>query len=473
LSHNDTETIQLAIDSNAAIGRKTVTLNAKQYVSSQLEVPDNFGIQGTSSITGVVKLPWSGSPSEPHLLKVKTTQNARNISIVGVDFDGNAKHQLLWLDTTNVQTNYSINLGLSPQNCLLDKVRIERPIAGGLFAPEFTNLRVTNCEFRNNGVTDRYIYSPMIAYNGENLTVTSNTFENFTDFADFSITNKGVITNNIVSNCGSGILIYGSKFMISSPNVLVGPAGEFIPTPDTLNSEYDSVNIRLDNIYLASAQYNSIRFKYQENGFDFDLTANTEAQTGGSDGPLANIFYTLFAIQKDPNGIESLYDTDINDNIALNPQSGFVASQGEFGFSISADDVAALTTGVYSFNAMKNDANNANYNSEHVGIGWSASFEHEVEAGDIGLTAVNNDDTYQVEVNNVKYLSVDSIVRLRGHLASNVPDQNGTIIAITDTGPTTAVVTIEYPGATITQAGVDGTINIIDRFVMAKGRIIS
>lgn len=309
VSHNDTNAIQTGILNNAGRGQKAARLNPKNYVVSGITVPPNFSVEGFSYNTKLTKLPWSGyngstTASSSKIITAQSetvgTQTITNSSFVGFDIDGNAVNSIAFDDTTFRDKNYAIDCGQGSSGVLLDKVRMTSPIGGGIYAPDSKNLKVVSSEMVNSGVTDRHLFSPLVADGGENTSISSNRFENFSDSLDASVTNKGVVEGNIISNCGTGLLMYGSRFMITSPNVLTGPAGEFLPQPDSYNSEFDSINIDLTSasIGIPITDFNSGPFKYQENGEVYDLSTSPPA-------------YKIFAIKKSSLGEESIWIEDL------------------------------------------------------------------------------------------------------------------------------------------------------------------
>jgi hypothetical protein len=319
ISHNDTNAIQTGILNNAGRGQKAVRLNPKNYVVSGLTVPPSFSVEGFAYNTKLTKLPWSGwngstTASSSKIITAQSetigTRIVTNSSFVGFDIDGNAVNSIAFDDRTLVNKNYAIDCGQNSTGVLLDKVRMTNIIGGGIYAADSTNLKVVSSEVLNSGVTDRHVFSPLIADGGENTSISSNRFENFSDSLDASVTNKGVIEGNIISNCGSGLLMFGSRFMITSPNVLTGPAGEFLPQPDSYNSEFDSINIDLTSasVTLPVADFNSGPFKYQENGEVYDLT-NSLPQ------------YKIFAIKKPTGGEESIWIENLTP-----PESDYISA---------------------------------------------------------------------------------------------------------------------------------------------------
>ena len=483
VAHNDTSVIQNAINSNSVSGLKAVTLNAKQYITSSITLPDNFSLLGFQNTTKITRLPWSSSIDNSNFLKSSSLVAANNISISGVIFDCNATNSILYGDNINESSNYALNFGKNSENINLKDVKITSPIGGGVFLERSTNARIQSVDIINSGLSDRLnnLFSPLRMTNSTNVFVTSSRFENFTDNIDSSIVNRGIITNNVISNCGSGLFLYASSFVSAEDNVIIGPANEFISTPDTINSEYDSVNISLENAYLASGEYVSPNFKYQENGIDFNLTANTtiERSLGGSDNSsFGNVYYNTFFVRKNSFGIEEIYNS--NTSIILNDRVGLDKTRGEFGFSIDANTVNEISdvNGQFSYSTLKD------LEPDHESIVYTANFEREVYSANIvsGNTAIGNNSTLQVVTSiGSNYLSVGKEVKISNATGTaNVPNSYGIITALVSTNPINPleggyIVNISYEGVsnlTSNSTITSGTINIVDRFVMAKGRII-
>jgi hypothetical protein len=305
ICHNDTSLIQTAITNNALAGKKNITLNAKTYVTSQLQLPNTFGLVGTAYITKIRKLPWSGGAvgqNNSKFIVSQSTTGASSISIVGVDLDGEAANQFLWPDESIPQTNYLLDFGSNCNSLLIDRARITNAPAGGIWATSPVELKISTSEIVNSGVTDRYPYKALVADGGTDTMIVGNRFQNYSDNVDVSVTNKGIVANNVINNCGSGLFVYGSVFFVSSPNVLMGPAGEFLPTPDILNSEYDLINYDLTEARNSGASFVSTAgLVYQEDGAVFDLTK--------TDGVISDITHRAFYIQKTSSGVEEVYGT--------------------------------------------------------------------------------------------------------------------------------------------------------------------
>ena len=455
LCQNDTAAIQVAVNDRLSAGINSLILNDRRYVVSSIELPNTgkFTLSGKGRQTTLYKLPWA---SESHNRIVYALgNNADNISITNLNIDGNMQNQWLKNDSGNASdANYAISLAGTGIN--MDKVFVDNVIGGGLYSYQPSTMTINLCRFENSGMSDYYAFSPLYAPEGDDVIITNNVFRNFSDSIDLNTTDNGIFSNNFVENVGSGVLVFGSRFFISSPNVLKGPAGEFIPTPDVFNSEYDSVNIILE----ANTAYTSAVYTYQENGQSFDLTTN--------DGSLR---YVIDKLGKFDNQ-EVLYG-QLPSLVAdvVGPDK----SQGEFKFSITKANVESLMS-TYSYPTLKSA------NTSHVGLVYRAiQTEIVPSATVIGTGTINpsslGSDKYRVTVQGYSNLAVGRTVLFANHGgtigAGTLNDTEGTILSVTEntgSNPPQAFVTIDYP-ATITSAGSGGTLKIKNEFILVKGRI--
>jgi len=364
LCHNDTSIIQSAINANAAIGRKNILLNAKTYISDGLEVPSKFGLEGTTAVTKIIRLPWSGGQTgvlNNKMIKSLSDQGAETITLVGFDLDGNVKNSFLYNDVADGDKNYAIDLGINPIDVTIDRVRVFDVAGGGVYSPGITNLKITTCDFLNSGLSDRYEYNPIVADAAFTTLITSCRFENYTGNVNVSLTDKGVVANNIINNCGSGLFIYGSRFFVSSPNVLIGPANEFLPTPDSLNSEYDVINVDLTEAYLSSDLFSSDQFVYQENGSAFNLLQTASTNYNSLNPTASTVVGTLsfesFALKKSgTTGVEEIYSPQNVTSIPLISNTTYeTRAEGIFGFQIPQADVASVKKAPFIVDANPNE----------------------------------------------------------------------------------------------------------------------
>ena len=343
-THNNTLDIQGAINQKIDIGSNSLALNAKTYNVSNISLPSNFALTGVTGLTTLKKLPWSGYRSltgntkDSSVLRSITNLSPQTITLSGLNFDGSHTNQYLLDDTQGLDedTNVLINMGIGSNDITLENCKFNDMIGGGVYISSPTNLKMSNCEVTNGGITDRYeTFSPLTADGGTNTMITNNVFRNFTAPIDCTVTKDGsIVANNVIKNCASGLDIFGSTFFISSPNVLVGPANESLQSPDVLNSDFDSVNILRSQIRAETdgpgGIFLSDPFIYQENGNVFDLTQDSVTSSG-------NIVYRTKLIR-------GYFQNNIGDGTVIEIQS-----EEEYGNKIGPEQLDANAKSTVSY----------------------------------------------------------------------------------------------------------------------------
>lgn len=444
LCHNDTATLQSAINTSSGLGRKSLRLNAKQYIAERITLPNNFGLDGSPYVTKIRKLPWSGYSTTPNgnLISKADAIGAKTITLSGIDVDGNVTNQYLFNDnnaTTDLSKarNYLINLGSTPSNIIFDRVRMISTAGGGIYMTGVEKFNMSSSEINNSGVTDRHLYNPIIADSSENVILSGNLIQNFTDYIDLSLTDTSVVSNNIIKNTGSGLFIYGARFLISSPNVLIGPANEFLPSPDILNSEYDSVNIDLTGAYLANSTFYSDIITYSENGDSFDLTVTA--------GDPAQIVYDTSTLQKLPDGSEGIYDSGVSDVTLLDVVNteNVIRANGNFQFSIAKEDVISLKQ-----EARIKEFTSLTYNGTTGALTTTGDFGQEINVGEVltisGTTdsGLNGTDFIVTNV-NTSFYTIDATsnndIQLGGANSNRLITTAGTDLTPISSGDTIVI----------------------------------
>lgn len=457
VSHDDTADIQSAIDRNVQNNKALVTLSDKTYIISRLAIPNNFALLGKSRKTTLKKLSWSSQIANNMLV---SSRSASNITVSNLNIDGNMQNQFLINDTINDSANYIVDIpGL--QNNITD-IFIKNPIGGGIACINSSELRIINNKIENGGLTDRYDYTALTARESNQVSISNNTMKNFSGPVDVSSTNIGVLIGNTVNNCGEGILIVGSTKLISSPNLILGAAGEYIPGPDILNSEYDAINIVLEN----DTNFLSDVYVYQENGQPVDLSANR-----------TTLAYKVNIIRLEDN-IEELSANEVLDAAGdpiISPIINTDLSNGVFRFIISKDNVTYLKT-AYSYSAIKT------LDSKNVGLAYRVLATEYVPIAEISvdvppvanvvLTPDGNQYLYTITVTGSPLLATGSVVQLLNHQSSPTLDNiKGNIYSIRPGLTNTTEITIEYP-LNITSPGSGGQLTLENTYVLAKGRIL-
>lgn len=351
IAHNDTAKIAGAIADKISpeVGIRSLSLNAKTYNVTSLTIPNNFGLLGVLGITKLNKLPWSSfvSPSadsapNPSIIKSQGIQGADTITLSSVDLDGNLLNQFLLDDSAG---NTLVDFGVDTSDISIDNCRIQNMIGDGVKCSLPIRFKMNLSEISNSALTDRYEFTPLIIDSGVNTVVTGNVIQNFTASIDATVTTESILSNNVIKNVGAGLNldneasdtrpgigldIYGSTFVVSSSNVMMGPSFEALSTPDVLNSEFDSINIlrsKLQNVGTGQV-YNSDYFVYQENGRTLDLTEDSMGQN-------AKVVYRVNLLNVDSDNNHTIYGNrlgpgvkDINNQEFTATTTGGLANPG-------------------------------------------------------------------------------------------------------------------------------------------------
>jgi hypothetical protein len=230
VSNNDTEFLQDKINSAVELNINSLILAPKTYIVSNLSIPTNFTLLGRGSITKLKKLSWS---SKDNVNIVTSNVNTTQVTLADMFIDGNMQNQYLKNDSVTQLVNYAVSI-LGSKNKITN-LTIDNVIGGGIFSKDTQELFITFNKITNGSLTDRYESAPIIASGSTEITISNNFIKNFPSALDVSIVDTGILSGNTVSNCGSGILTFGSTKLVSSPNLVLGPAGEYLPGPDIFN----------------------------------------------------------------------------------------------------------------------------------------------------------------------------------------------------------------------------------------------
>lgn len=452
---DDTVAVQTAIDAAKAQNRNLVTLENRTYFIKRLELPDGFTLKGGGDQTRIIKQYWSTEQAtgDNAIIRPKPGYASySNITVRDVRIDGNAQNQYLTSDTTNNYLNYAVYL--YGNDLLFENMELDNLVGGGIYAYDASitnNLTVLNSEITGGGLSYSFDWYPLFADECRTVKIAHNTFRDFPGPVRISAVQKGIVSPNIVDNCGEGIFAYGATKIVLTPNVLLGPAGEFIANPDVLNSEYDSVNILLEN----GIDFNSPQYVYQENGAFFDFTANQGRLTG-----------LINEITK-TNNVEEL-STDYSETLSGDDYIQFTNGgdvNGNFAFRVVASRVNDLLS-----RASYTQLVNANANSQGL-VYRIVATEYVPQQTITGNGNQLAGSHYEVPLTDVSGLNLEDVVRLVGH--STTPPTGGVDGTIKTINTISNTIGIDFGNAfgDITVVGNAGQVALQNNFVVAKGKI--
>jgi hypothetical protein len=460
---DDTINLQASINQAKSQNRNSVELENRTYYVKELNLPSDFTFYGQGDQTQLIKTPWSMNTATASNSVIRLDDDNytsfKNVSLKNLRIDGNFVNQFLASDIANPYLNYAVHM--YGQDILIENVEIQNVIGGGVYSfdPSITqDLTLLNCEITNGTLTYVYEgYGPVFFDECRNVKIAHNTFRGFPGPVSIGAVQKGIVSPNVVDDCGSGIFAYGASKIILTPNVILGAAGEFIQNPDVLNSEYDQVNIQIEQ----NTDYNSTQYVYQENGQFFDFTANQ--------GRLTMFINELVKT----NNVEEL-STDYSEDIVGNPYAEFIQSaadmqQGNFAFRITQAKVNDLL-------GRANYASLSAANPNSQGLVYRIVATEYVYNGTASIVSEGNQQPggpFVVTVNDLTGLTIGTIIRLENH-ATTPPNasQDGEITAINTTNKTVSIDFGDTFGdITDVANGTTGRILIQNNFVVVKGKI--
>jgi len=361
--HDNTEGLQSAINEFRDLALRNIVLPDGVYYTSRLTIPDNFAVLGNSKRAVLKTIPWNFdhyddlvNPNDKGCILTPQTDAPRNITFRNLTIDGNMVNNVTWTET---QSNFPMSFPQG-QDLVYDNIDVVNTVGSGLYALDNDRIRISGSKFRNGGLAygEDDALTPLYVASSTFTTISDNIFENWTSAIDASVTRIGTIIGNTIRNCGSGLLVFGSGNLLSSPNLIMGTDDEFIPAVDTMDSDFDSINVKLE----PGVDYQSPSMLYLRRGEPMHL-GTADVQVGGVAIPETSVELSadILMLTKLDN-VESLAtiggDFDYTENSAgdpiinvpINGNGGdFGLNNGYFQWKITSANAQQLP----SFSALK------------------------------------------------------------------------------------------------------------------------
>jgi hypothetical protein len=264
------------------------------------------------------------------------------------------------------------------------------------------------------------VYAP----EAKQLRIQSSLIENFSSSNDLTTNSNSSLVGNIIRNTGSGVLVFASSNINKAANLILGPADELIPMVDTLNSEYDELNVNL----LEGGDYTSDIVEFRRDGVALDLGKPVDANDFGTNitskiNTLVELGTNQYFLNNSDfdftNGSPGVGTTSIlsiptqNSPSAADPTAAALSS-GNFQLKITSarrevlNNIANFGTLQTNYNALINrpvttqviDGQQVNYSEKLVGLifqvfGTQYTF---LDGDDVPITATS---TLNIDVDSV------------------------------------------------------------------------
>ena len=492
--HDNTYAFTQAIDATMTSGGNYLDLPSGTYLTNRIVIPSSFTIKGNGK-NSILKMQYFASdledgggntlPQDGNLVGIGTTLGpnppadgiVRDITIQDLTIDGNSSNNINYEDASS--TSYSSNNYLlympSVSSTLIRGVEVRNSTGAGLWVRDSNRLSVENSSFVDGCLSDLHAYPPLDAQGSTSLRVNDSLFENYPGALDVSTTSVVSTGGNIIRNCGTGLRFYATGKITTSNNIILGPADEWIPSPDIYDSDYNSINITVDN----ETSFDSPTYLYVEQGEPKDLSAGAVTVSGGI-GTMLNV-----------GGGTTETIGPLMSEIALNftdPGGDFARSNGYIQFNIVADDgndggTAALgLSSAYGYQIKGTEFREKPVGyTTYVGIGtgkWFTSVDGTPPNAGVANTCyyVTFDDVTQYTG-----ISTGSVVKLVGH--QSTPNLSSYELKVIEKKITSGIhsmrlepvsafpTTAAWKGGQTVDGLKSGYISIRNVFIIAKGRV--
>lgn len=494
--HDNTAGLQQAIYDNRDLSLKNLILPNGTYYTSRLFIPNDFNIVGSGKQTIIKQLPWNFDnindnvyPNGKGNILMSPSQLPENISLREMTIDGNFVNNTQY---SEVQSNYIVALP-NAKNIDLNKVNITNSVGGGIYAYGSEYIRVQDSSITNGSLTYQgENLSPIYASSSDHITITGNLCENFVSPVDVSVANIGVVVGNTIRNCGSGLLVYGSSNLLSSPNLLMGPDNEYLPSPDTQDSDYNSINIQIP---AGGVDYLSPSHLYMSRGDVIWLGSTDDDSTGTTiPGTAVTLSSDIFVLTKYQNSeIEktnfdySTYTVNGSTNpriTIITPDTGsFGRNSGYFQYRV----IAAAAASLPSLTTLQTTHGSSLLTGERiVGLVYRIKATAYTYTGVTERLIIQSGEFSNVGGNfytvtlasdiDFPIFSINDKVKIFGH--SSTPEVNTsecTVVQKIDGGTGFKQLKLQIPitvSGSLINGGTTGYITIKNTFIIAKGRIL-
>ena len=454
--HDNTYGFANAIN-DAVVGEvNSLIIPGGTYLIESIGIPTGFTLRGDGRST-IIKQQYfandltdgGGNSLDFNGKLINVSGTPTNLTIQNLTIDGNNTNNILFDGELDNYLVYLENITSS----LISDIEIRNSPGNGLYVYNSERLSLQGSSFIDGGLTDRYPFYPINAQESEVLRINNCLFENYSGSVDISVTSIASINGNIIRNAGTGLRLYAASKVNTSNNIILGPADEFVPTPDIYDSDFNSVNITVQK----NINFTSPVFLYLENGEAKNLSSSQVLITAGI-GTILNVGLSS----------ESLGTKFLNFNIPTPDAGTFGRGNGYVQLTLNSGQTNTLEIG----SILGYEIIGTEFLTIPVGlttsVGIASGTWNTIGAGATNYTVTLSD------FNQFSGISTGDIVKLQNH--SVTPDLSSTELIVEsknviNSATKTLKLVLPSPVTSVTNGGATGIINIKNTFIIAKGRV--
>jgi hypothetical protein len=458
--HDNTAGLSSAIDQAIADKQYSLDLPSGTYLTNKLIIPSGFTLKGNGKNT-VIKTQYFATDEtdgpvgagnslsfDGNIVGVGST-SASDISIYDLTIDGNSGNNILFDGELDNYIMYFDNITSS----VFKDIEVRNSPGHGLYLYDSSRVSVDNCSFVDGSITDRYPFTPLHTQESDTLRVNDCLFENYPGPVDLSVSSVVATGGNIIRNCGTGLRTYASSKITTTNNLILGPADEYISSPDIYDSDFNSINLTIDR----GVTFNGPVLQYLENGLPKDLSSTkvsivsagigTIVGQGTTNETLGSRFLN-FNINTPDSGEYGRANGYIQLSLT-STQTNTLGLSSALGYNIIAQEYLTVPTGFTTY------------------IGIATGTFNTIGAGATQYTITLSDP------NQFSGISTGDVIKLVDHSVS--PDLSSyelTIEAKINAGAADKRLRlVGFATTSITNGSPTGYITIRNTFTIAKGRV--
>lgn len=327
-----------AIEDNANGITSQIYIPNGNYFTSTLRLSSNIQIDGETKTNCNIKLlPWQFSSNG-----VINASNISNFNISNLTIDGNYINNT---GRSNFENNFIVN-NRDSSKFVYENIGINNSTGGGIYALRASDFKIINSEIKNGAIelTSDKRFTGLYAQQASTFILNSNNFENWLGPIDLAVTSVGSAANNVIKNCGVGVVVYGATALQISPNLILGQDNEMLPVADLFDAKFDAVNIELEE----GEDYTSDIILYMRDGQGAWLSNSPILSSPGTNVVLTTDIRTLVKTGNYSYTLPyssfnySTYSTNVPTISIISSESEL--KQGRVQFKLNTAAIASLST---------------------------------------------------------------------------------------------------------------------------------
>ena len=459
--HDNTAGLSSAIDQAVADKQYSLELPSGTYLTNKLIIPSGFTLKGNGKNT-VIKTQYFATDEtngavgagnslsfDGNIVGVGTNTTASDISIYDLTIDGNSGNNILFNGELDNYIMYFDNITSS----VFKDIEVRNSPAHGLYLYNSSRVSIDNCSFVDGSIADRYPFTPLHTQESDTLRVNDCLFENYPGPVDLSVSSVVATGGNIIRNCGTGLRTYASSKIITTNNIILGPADEYIPSADIYDSDFNSINLTIDR----GVDFDGPNLLYLENGLPKDISSTKVSISAGigtivgqgTTNETLGARFLNFNIETPDTGVDYNRKDGYIQLSLTSTQTATLGISSALGYNIIAQEYITVPTGFTT--------------SIGIGIGTFNT----IGAGSTQYTITLSDP------NQFSGISTGDVIKLVNHSVS--PDLSFYTLTVAEkinAGATDKRLRLTgFTTTSITNGSQTGYISIRNTFTIAKGRV--